>query len=470
MKHLFLSAVSAAALLLAAPVLAQNVTTITQTGSNNSASSDQSNGSNELTTINQISSSNIATVAQGGVGDQASILQDTDGTYTGSTATVTQVGLGGIIEVLQHGYNNATVTQGANSVSETAYVSQTGYNPNSGATLQQNGNGESGWILQTGNFNISTVTQSGVGGSPGTVFETAMPGILNASDFPAQEGGAGSEQVGFYNTAVIDQEGVAGIAATEATGTGNYQNIIQGAGTLQATAFILTTGDYNVGEVTQAGGAGGYAGSTTFGTGNFISVFQNGASLSLIGQGTHIDDFGIGFDEGTPVSGASATVVQTGDGNTSFIEQFANAEATVTQISNGEAPNDSEIHQDIGSDYSMATVNQSGALGFSYVEQSGEGDIASVTQEAGSSNEGSSIVQSGASNTASVDQAGASEASNVAQTGSNNSAYVVQFGFGNQSNIIQTGDWNSADVTQKGVSAQSTITQTGSGNSAIVKQ
>ncbi|HWE47953.1 MAG TPA: hypothetical protein VG407_18185 [Caulobacteraceae bacterium] len=469
MKHLILGAVSTAALLLAGSGFAQNVTTINQQGSNNSASADQSNGSNELTQINQISSSNIATVTQGGVNDEAFIDQDTDGAYTASTATVTQIGQNGTFQVAQHGYNAAVATQGANSVGETGYISQTGYNPGVGALLQQNGFGNSGWIIQTGNFNISTVTQNGSGGYAGPLVETAIDGTLNADNFGFRQGG-GSQQIGSYNTSIIDQEGSAGMAVTEATGVGNYQNILQGAASNQATAFHIAVGDYNTGEITQAQGPS-FSGNTVFGSSNIITVFQNGASTSLIGQGTHVDAVGIGVDEGTPVSYASATVTQTGDGHASTIEQFSSATATVVQISFPETAGDtSKITQGAGAVWSQATVNPYGSAGFSYIDQEGVADVASLTQEQGSGNEGSSIVQTGQSDTASVDQSGNQEASNVAQTGYSNSVTVNQSGYNNGSDIIQTGDWNTATVMQKGAGASSTITQAGSGNSAIVKQ
>ena len=469
MKHLILGAVSTAALLLATSAFAQNMTTVNQPGSNNSASSDQSSGTNELTTINQISSSNVATVTQGGLGDQATITQDTDGTYTASSATVTQIGQNGVVEVNQHGFNNATVTQGAFSVGETAYVSQTGYNPGSGATLQQNGLSQSGWILQTGQFNLSTVIQNGSGGYAGPLFENVIDGIQNADDFGGRVGG-GSEQVGNYNTSVIDQEGAASLAVTEATGTGNFQSITQGAAANQATAFQSLFGDNNTGEITQAGGAS-WSGNTVYGSGNTILVFQNGASTSLIGQGTHVDQFGIGFDEGTPVNYASATVSQTGDGHMSTIEQFSSASATVVQISSGDsAPDTSSVTQGSGATWSQATVNQYGSNGFSYIDQEGAANIASLTQDSGGGNDGSSIVQTGQSNVASVDQSGNQDASNVAQTGSSNTVSVSQSGFANVSNIIQTGDWNSATVMQKTAGANSAVTQAGSGNYALVKQ
>ncbi|HWE47954.1 MAG TPA: hypothetical protein VG407_18190 [Caulobacteraceae bacterium] len=469
MKHLILGAVSTAALLLAGSAFAQNVTIINQQGSNNSASADQSAGANELTQINQISSSNIATVTQGGFNDETFVDQDTDGTYTASSATVTQIGQNGTFQIAQHGFNSAVATQGASSIGETGYITQTGYNPGTGAFLEQNGFGNNGWIMQTGNFNVSIVTQIGSGGAyTSPVAEDVIPGTLNAGDFGVRQGG-GSQQVGNYNTSVINQEGDNSVAVNEATGNGNFQWITQNGLANQATGFFLTIGSNNSDSLTQVSGAA-YSGAAQKSEGGNITVYQDGASTALIGQGTHVDSIGIPFNDGPDTQGASAYVSQTGDGHFANIIQFGDyTTADITQVSGGANVGDeADINQ--GGQGDLGTISQGGSGDFSHILQSGVSDTAYSTQAAGTDTEGSDIQQSGAFDTASVNQAGQQETSQVFQQGDSNNAQVDQAGFGNTSVISQGGSSNYAYVSQHGANASSTVTQNGSGNSAFVHQ
>ncbi len=469
MKALILGAVSTAALLLATSAFAQNVTTINQPGNYNSASADQSAGTDELTQIDQLSSSNVATVTQGGFQEEAFVVQDTDGTYTGSTATVTQIGQNGTFQVFQHGYNAATATQGAESIGETGYITQTGYNPGTGAFLEQNGFGNQGWILQTGNYNVSIVTQTGIGGAyPLTVFENVLPGTLNADDFGGRQGG-GSQQIGDDNTSVINQEGINNIAINEATGNNNFQWITQNPLADQATGFFTTIGSNNSDSLTQVSGAA-YSGAAQKSDGGNITVYQDGASTSLIGQGTHVDSLGLPFNDGPDTQGASASVTQIGDGHVSNIIQFGDYTiADVTQTGGGaDGGNETQIIQ--GGQGDLATVSQAGTGDFSNILQTGVSDTAYSTQAAGTDTEGSAIQQTGNFDLASVNQTGQQEDSQVYQNGDSNNAQVEQSGYGNLSIITQNGSSNYAFVSQHGVSATSTVTQNGSGNSAFVHQ
>ena len=470
MKHLILGAVSTAALLLATSAFAQNVTTINQPGNNNSASADQSAGTDELTQINQISSSNIATVTQGGFQDEAFIDQDTDGTYTGSSATVVQIGQNGTFQIAQHGFNTATAIQGADSVGETGYITQTGYNPGpTGAFLEQNGFGNQGWILQTGNYNVSIVTQTGTaGGYDGPIIENVIPGTLNADNFGLRQG-AGSQQIGSYNTSVINQEGNNSFAGTEATGNNNFQWITQNGGANQATGFFATVGSNNSDSLTQASGAA-YSGASQKSDGGNITVYQDGSSTSLIGQGTHVDGYGLPFNDGPDTQGASASVMQIGDNHFANIIQFGSYTiADINQTSGGAGVGlEADINQ--GGQGDLGTINQVGSGDFSHIFQTGIGDSAYSTQSAGSDTEGSAIQQFGNADTASVSQSGSQDDSQVYQQGDSNNAQVIQSGFGNTTLINQNGSSNSAYVEQHGVSASATVTQNGNGNSAFVHQ
>jgi hypothetical protein len=469
MKSLILATVSAAALLFAGGAYAQNMSTVNQPGSNNSASVDQSGGSNELSQINQISNSNNATVNQGGFQDEAFVVQDTDGTYTGSQVIVTQIGQNGAVQAQQYGYNQAVVTQGAQSIGETAYVVQTGYNPGTGASLHQNGFGNNGFILMTGNFNLSTLTQNGgAGGYSGGLAEGVNAGTLNASNFGVRQGG-GSQQVGNYNTSVIDMEGNNSLAINDATGSGNFQFITQGGLTNQATGFFSTFGDSNSGNLTQVAGAA-YSGNAQHGVGNNITVFQNGSSTSIIGQGTHTDSFGIGLNDGPQTQGASASVTQTGDNHFANIIQFGDYTiADITQVSGGaNVGNEADINQ--GGQGDLGTISQAGSGDFSHILQGGANDSANSSQAVGTDTEGSSIIQNGDNNTANVTQEGSQDTSQVTQNGGANNAQVDQSGFGNTSTVSQGGSSNYAFVAQHGAVATSTITQNGSGNSAFVHQ
>jgi hypothetical protein len=470
MKKLALVTASVAAMLIAGAAAAQNFSNVNQSGNNNVASVDQATGTNEASGIVQSSDGNSATVIQS-IGDSsASDLDQTSyNGYTGNIAQISQYGTSSFSVVHQAGYNGIFVFQGTSSLGENAYVSQTGYNPN-GGEVGSNGSNNFGWVMQTGNFNYGVVIQQGNGeGYAGGLFENAIPGILNASDFGFRQG-AGSEQVGDYNTALIYQYADASLAVTEATGTGNYQQIFQNTSVNQATGFFVTTGTGNDDNLYQWSGSP-YSGASQIGNYNTITVNQSGSSTSIIGQGTNIDGAGLAIATPIPTSYAVATVNQTGDANISSIQQFDAATATVTQVSASmDMGNQSDVLQNVGSTWSTATVDQEGAHGQSEIIQQNIADAASVTQSAGSNSENSFIDQEGVQDSATIVQSGSGESSHVTQTGNYDVVQSSQTGSGNTSTITQSGDWNTAVITQQNTGASSIITQSGAGNSVTIHQ
>ncbi len=468
MKKSLFTAVAVTVLAACASAFAQDNSTVTQNGSGDNALVDQTAASGATSsTVTQSSDNQYADVQQAGSVNTSTVTQDTDGAYYGSAAYVTQLGTSGTSDVGQYGFNYASVKQDAGSVGETAYVRQTGYNPYAGASIYQNGMTNSGWALQTGDYNTSTVIQTGTGGgySATDLAEVPSPGTLNAGTFGFRTGG-GSEQIGNFNSSYVDQAGINGLGGNYADGDSNTQSVYQFAGTNQATAIVNTTGNANVSTLIQNSGQA-FSGNIQYGGGNTIYVNQTGSSSSLIGQGSN--DFVNYNNTGPQTFGASATVSQTGDGNASTVVQFDGATASVTQIA-GLIANESTVTQEVGSAGSNATVDQYGSNGQSTVTESGAGEIANVTQYASATGANSTVTQSGASDNASVGQQGASEVSLVTQSGGSDLASVSQTGSGENSTVSQSGALDAAYVTQGSSGAVSLVTQSGSSNTATVHQ
>ena len=105
-------------------------------------------------------------------------------------------------------------------------------------------------------------------------------------------------------------------------------------------------------------------------------------------------------------------------------------------------------------DENTATTRQYGNNGESLITQSGAAgtpevnNVVRVTQDSGSNNEFSSVIQDGSDNTADVYQDGTNNESWVMQTGSNHVADVKQYSSDNDSTVTQSGSGNTATVTQ----------------------
>jgi hypothetical protein len=261
MKKLLVSASAIA--LFAAPALAQNVSTVDQTGSGATA-----------------------TVTQTGNGNNSDVNQASDNSNT----EVTQSG----------GPNTATVNQNAAADNAKALVQQIS-SPVGGAantsTITQNAN-TSAFSNQIGNNNQSTITQDGQSLAPqelpfayaAFVEQIGANNIASISQ-PGEENTAASRQYGNNGQSYITQSGLAGTPyvnnvarVTQESGSDNAYSLVSQDGQ-DNTADVLQYGADNESRITQTGpnhvadvkqySSGNDSTVTQGGIGNTVTVTQN---------------------------------------------------------------------------------------------------------------------------------------------------------------------------------------------------
>ena len=231
-----------------------NTATITQTNSNNTV------------TLTQDSTATIGSVGSVGGGSVAQIQQTNTRNFTGENATVSQKPGEGYNNV-DHayvtqigGFDTATLTQGATSISDWATINQ--------------GGGENGSSMG----NTATIRQGTASNPAGGGFNTAT--INQGNNGPALADSATIVQDGNYDQGTINQEG----------GTqDSFATITQGTGSYAETATItqLDT-EGGVVTITQSGNTD-TASATQVGTGDNISIQQTAASVNSSAQ---ISQFG----------------------------------------------------------------------------------------------------------------------------------------------------------------------------------
>ena len=245
----------AAAALMFVGTASANENTVTQTGSGNSATVDQTIdeslasglgvGKESRSLIDQLGDNNTATVAQGGEtgaskfsipANESDIDQENTGTAgsTGNVASVTQYSTDPSSAVPNTADVNQT-TDGA--LANTATVSQTSAGT-AGVSLQNNAvvnqgqtsgtGGETAMVSQSGDSNNVLVNQDGVN----NVADTAQDGFLNVAT--VSQIGDGDDalitQTGEENDSTITQDGVEAYADNIQTGDRNTSTIAQNDG------------------------------------------------------------------------------------------------------------------------------------------------------------------------------------------------------------------------------------------------
>jgi|GEM_PF-5424790 len=227
-----------------------------------------------------------------------------------------------------------------------------------------------------------------------------------------------------------------------------------------SVSTIVETGDYNVGQVTQAGT-------------HTSSILQKSNSTSIV-------DLNL------------ATVTQTNipvyntTGNSSKIEQHGNSHiSTVIQIG------DNSLEAFIGSDGANVSENVDNET---YAKQNGEGNAGKQYIRGGSANQSTLTLNQGGKNNNSVQTASWAvlSAGNVTQggnnndswqqvDGTNNDAYTTQLGLNNYSfqwienggsednvsTALQAGNFNRSQVLTKGDNNSFNLSQIGNGNASV---
>lgn len=434
---------------------------ILQTGRNNTAETYQGEIDKSVTTQN--GNRNQAYVLQspttnpGGddrLGRQSFVSQDGDD----NLATVFQEGNYGDSQIAQTGDNNDSDVK-QYGVSDVSTIRQDG-NRNE-ANVTQRGDRADSDIDQDGNRNLATVLQRG--NDVLSVIE--QDGNNNEADVTQRNGSDGS-------TSDIDQDGNRNYALVDQSGR-------------DADSFIITDGNNNDVYVDQSGrravsvvgqGDVSFIQPNGTATGNYVNVDQSGRNVvSLVGQdgtnnratvtqsGNRSDD----LPRPNPVNLGGYAISQltlafTNPGSTAFLP---NGGYSVV----GQAGSNNRVNVEQAGRDNRSVVVQ--GVNFSPISQSAAtGNVARVTQEAGSRDAFSAVVQGGSNNTARVTQSGRSAESLLLQQGDSNFARVNQSGNFAQSLVMQKGNRNDARVNQELNSVVSDIYQTGDDNEATVLQ
>lgn len=452
MKNKLFASASAIAVLLAAPAMA-NENTVNQDGSGNTATTDQTGGSEGVILIEQ------GTGFYGLASDsQAIVTQSEDGFgFPGFTTPTNDA------EIYQAGDNLYAVINQANGngFSDTNYglIDQDGSSSGGvvagtpftqGAALSQDGEGNEGYILQ----GDGSVTRGG------QAAEVEQVGDYNYAD-TYQDGNDSLlfvAQTGDDNEAIVEQSGVGpggrrAVAVVIQTGNGNFSDSVQHARASELT--VTQTGDDNESNILQR-----------------FSASRSTAYVEQVGN-RNASDIDQG-DSSTPTFDPNfADVTQTGDDNGALITQSgddARNDASITQLTNG---NTAEINQTGSRNTTIIFVSDAlGASGDnnSTITQSGNRNMANVTQDGDLSD--SMIIQSGNRNEATVlAQAGSGHTSLIDQSGNRNDALITQGLTDNDSSIFQTGLDGLVTVFQTVTTGNSSIvTQGGSLNVTLVSQ
>lgn len=496
MKRSLLLSVSAAALFIGAPAMADDSTsTVTQGGATNNAQVTQTAAARSKSLVEQNvaagTGNNTAKVTQGGPATTA-------GTDFANDSSVKQMGQRDSADVEQTSL--AGLPAGYKNIST---ISQTGTGTNdatkNAAVVKQFGHNKSG-ITQTGASNSATVRQGRatdlpVGGNDSSISQNGDDkATVDQNSAPPTTGIANNNNYG-GNTSIITQTGGKNEAGVTQTGLYATSTILQSSvNTAKATvtqngdqqdSYIDQGGDANEATVTQSD-VSGESDVLQYGKNGRATVTQSGtdqksvvnqASTSSYASATVVQGGGHDNDSNVSQKGTyeKAGVTQTGSQNKSIVEQnavgtsAAMVEATVKQLGDS---NYSKITQ-AGSP-TFARVTQNGNENDSTVGQSGTGGKVTVTQtQVGNAFGTRYRFNDGTDGTATSTGADAVRAnfSKVSQAGSKNEVKVEQSGELNRSNAEQTGTATEAsiDVKQSGIFNNSSVKQTAKAT-AIVDQ
>lgn len=403
--------------------------------------------------ISQDGDSNSAIVQQGaGTGSNDFGVEDEPVEQIGNSNSIRETqstgagfsrGNNDVIALVQQGNNNKYDSDYSNSAGGNRIEDAGQIGNGNTMHVRRNGSVDSviGTVLQQGNANFFSITQTGTGQSVGVV---QMIGSNNGWSIQPP-GGNGSR----FGT-VISQGGTNNrIDETSIHGSSN-----NASGVLPGH------------RIRQVGIGNGQASSTavTYGTASNVDVLQTGNDNNFeVLQGT----------AATPGTGNVALLTQTGNGGDGVIHQFGDYnDASITQAGND---NDTSVVQT--GDSNDVIVAKTGDGNVLDITQTGDDNTISVTLDGDGNNAvGSSfaaffgsagglapgdIVQSGNTNTATLTSGLFADNNLFAfkQDGNGNTVTGDIDGDGNQALVIQVGNTNIASFTQTGGSNFVSITQ-----------
>lgn len=329
MKKYLFATVSVLGLTIATNASA-NDSTISQIGATQTATVDQTGGSEGVSAINQIGANHKATVTQADdpnngtpafntASNTSTINQEGDGAVAtvnqtgdpsgapGNISEVTQFNDGppsAVADVMQNGTNNfSSVEQGRDADP----VDRRGQN----AMVSQDGSDHISTVLQRGNLNNATVAQSGLGNTS----EVTQGGLDNL---------AGVTQSGDGNLSTVSQSANFGEAQVEQSGNNNASDVEQnGRANSSVAALILQSGNDNTSSVLQTslvagpGNANQFAEVTQSTDSNSSFITQDGGDpiVDTVNTGNSASVFQM------VTSGNTSTIAQSGAGNTSTVNQ-----------------------------------------------------------------------------------------------------------------------------------------------------
>lgn len=189
-------------------------------------------------------------------------------------------------------------------------------------------------------------------------------------------------------------------------------------------------------------------------------------------------------------AGPIAEITDTGDRNTSYIEQKAGSTDSAALIEQAGSKNkQSSSSRSFSPSYSYGAaivqdgasdtghIKQSGHYSNAYIEQAGANNAGrdgyayggEIVQAYGSNNE-AYVSQTGDRHIAYVFQGGSDEMARIIQTGLRDTASVTQSGSLDFADVHQGGEWNSSEVKQLGSFDRASIDQYANGGTAKVFQ
>lgn len=323
MKKSIYTGVSALALLVAAPALAQNNQSVIDQSGNNAAATVTQSGANSISDVEQLSGGVVNVTQSGSTGSTSNVKTEADSALAppANTVDVTQTDAGtgpatsqaNVSDVIQDNVNlgsSVSVDQTHNIAGEERNYSN----------VRQGRNASNGDVVvdQNGGDNVSNYTSTTSTDNDATIVQT---GSNNNSDVQQdfQNGGARvdvsqNNAGGADNDVFIDQIS-AGFATTP----------VQFA--IGAEAVALQDGSGNSSTISQTGYAAtasvsNYASSSQIGDDLTSTIGQSGYDNTAVAEQT-------GFDN-------ESTILQPGNGNTALVGQGLNGNVSnVNQTGNG---------------------------------------------------------------------------------------------------------------------------------------
>lgn len=352
-----------------------------------------------------------------------------DSSAYNNVAWVDQLGSGG----------SASQTQNAESVDNSATITQLEDSVGAVATQTQSGALGVATITQSGNANAATQTQTGWGEVANTATIEQNLGYAGGNNVAEQV------QLGMNNAAVISQTGSGSTAYQTQSGASNTATTMQsgsyndGTGlTLPASVTPMTTPVY-----------GSYI--EQIGVGNNVTHWQDADNAAIITVQNN-GNMGVNgnFASATQYLGADGSLIeqyQVGDENDAYAEQAG--------------PGNYTLQNQVGS-FNTAWAGQAGSGNVIEQDQGGDGNYA-LARQLGSDNVIMQTQSSDYNEALAYQEASASGAE----------IYQTQGGFGgNYAYAIQTGaGWNSITQTQLGAQSDyAYASQSGVGNIAMQTQ